>query len=117
MPRAPRQCPTPGCDNRITTTRYCDEHTVHHWDRPGNQRGSEHARWRRAVLARDKGICQIRGPKCTRRATEADHITNIAEGGAEYDIANGQSACEPCHKAKTQREAHRGRERARQRRA
>lgn len=116
MPRAPRQCPTPGCDNRITTTRYCDEHTVHHWTRPGNQRGGEHARWRRAVLARDKGVCQIRGPQCTRRATEADHITNIAEGGAEYDTANGQGACEPCHKAKTQREAQRGRERARQRR-
>lgn len=108
MPRAPRQCPSPGCDNRITTTRYCEDHTVHHWTRPGNQRGPEHARWRRAVLSRDKGICQIKGPRCTRRATEADHKINIAEGGPEFDINNGQAACSPCHQDKTQAEATRG---------
>lgn len=108
MPRAPRRCPHPGCENRITNTRYCEDHTTHHWDRPGNQRGPEHYRWRKAVLTRDKGVCQIRGPHCTHRATEADHIINIAEGGAEFDIDNGRAACAPCHAEKTKQEAIRG---------
>lgn len=112
-PRAPRQCPTPGCDNRITTTRYCDEHTVHHWTGRSHATGAGHTQWRKTVLSRAKGMCEIRGPGCTHRATEADHRVPVAEGGARYDPNNGQAACTPCHKAKTQQEAARGRSRRR----
>ncbi|WP_419775705.1 HNH endonuclease [Microbacterium oxydans] len=108
MPRAPRQCPTPGCDNRITTTRYCDEHTIHHWKPRSHTAEHGHQAWRSAVLRRDKGLCKTQGPHCTHRATEADHITPVAEGGARYDITNGAAICSPCHKAKTQAEATRG---------
>ncbi|WP_136032472.1 HNH endonuclease signature motif containing protein [Microbacterium sp. PF5] len=113
MPRAPRQCPSSGCDNRITTTRYCEEHTVHHWTGRSHATGTEHAQWRKTVLARAKGTCEIRGPRCTHRATDADHRVPVAEGGARYDPDNGQAACTPCHKAKTQQEAARGRARRR----
>lgn len=109
MPRAPRQCPHPGCDNRITTTRYCPEHTVHHWTNGRTHAAdADHKTWRAAVLRRDHGLCQTRGPGCTRRATIADHITPVAEGGARYDVNNGSAICGPCHKAKTQTEATRG---------
>jgi 5-methylcytosine-specific restriction enzyme A len=68
--------------------------------------------WRSAVLARDRGVCQIRAKHCTVRATEADHIIPVAFGGADGDVSNGQAVCRRCHKAKTQREAAEGRRRA-----
>lgn len=108
MPRAPRQCPHPGCDNRITNTRYCDDHTTHHWTGRSHAHGAEHEAWRKTVLTRDHWTCQINGPTCTRRAKIADHITNVKAGGARYDPNNGQAACQPCHTAKTQQEAREG---------
>lgn len=67
--------------------------------------------WRAAILKRDKGHCQINGPGCTGRATEADHVVNVAAGGAEFDPDNGQAACPTCHKAKSLAEATEGRRR------
>lgn len=49
------------------------------------------------VLSRDGHTCQIRGPHCTVRATEADHITPVAQGGARLDPANLRAACRPCN--------------------
>ena len=49
------------------------------------------------VLARDAYRCQIRGPRCTERATEADHIVSLAQGGARLDPANLRAACRPCN--------------------
>lgn len=72
---------------------------------------AEHKAWARAVLDRARGRCQINGPDCIGVATSADHVTPVAEGGAEYDVRNGQGACTPCHDAKTQAEAARGRRR------
>jgi len=40
---------------------------------------------------------------------QADHIRNVAQGGAEHDVGNGQALCQPCHKAKIQAEAAQGR--------
>lgn len=70
-----------------------------------------HKRWVRAVLANARGVCQIREPGCTGAPVLADHIVPVAEGGAPFDIANGQGACRACHDKKTQREAARGRQR------
>jgi 5-methylcytosine-specific restriction enzyme A len=52
---------------------------------------------RRWVLRRDREMCQIRGPKCTHHATEADHIVSVADGGDFFDPANLRAACRPCN--------------------
>lgn len=72
---------------------------------------AQHRAWARAVKRAARGRCQINGPRCTGVAVHADHIIPVAEGGAEYDLSNGQGACEPCHDEKTRQEAARGRQR------
>jgi 5-methylcytosine-specific restriction enzyme A len=52
---------------------------------------------RPVILERDRYRCQIRGPKCIRRATHVDHIIPWAEGGAPFDPRNLRAACEPCN--------------------
>lgn len=58
-------------------------------------------RLRRAVLDRDGWMCQLRGPHCTGRATEVDHI------GAHDDHSptNLQAVCATCHRSKTGKQA------------
>ena len=72
---------------------------------------AEHKRWRRAVLRRAQGRCEVGGPDCTGVATQADHIVPVAEGGDPFDVANGQAICDPDHDAKTAEETARGRAR------
>lgn len=83
------------------------------WTSGGTSRTgtAAHKRWRTAVMRRDNNTCQERRSGCLRVAAHADHIIPVAEGGAEYDPANGQAICVPCHRAKTQEEAMRGRAR------
>ena len=54
-------------------------------------------RLRLAVLDRDLGLCQMKGPTCTRFATEVDHIVARADGGAMWDPTNLRAACGPCN--------------------
>jgi len=55
-------------------------------------------------------ICQR--PGCRRLAVTADHVVNLAQGGARYDPQNLQSLCEAHHRQKkTQAEARAGRQR------
>ncbi|GAA3223195.1 hypothetical protein GCM10010468_49520 [Actinocorallia longicatena] len=56
---------------------------------------------RRAVLARDQHACQIRGPRCTGKATDVDHMGAADDHRPEVL----QSACGTCHASKTGREA------------
>jgi 5-methylcytosine-specific restriction endonuclease McrA len=56
------------------------------------------------VLARDP-VCRACGKA---PSTVADHIQRIREGGARFDLANGQGLCSVCHDAKRGREAPRG---------
>jgi 5-methylcytosine-specific restriction protein A len=59
--------------------------------------------WRstsKRVLERDGYRCQIRLPGCLGRATAADHIVELADGGELLDMANLQAACKPCNTAK-----------------
>lgn len=51
---------------------------------------------RLAVLVRDRYRCQIRGPRCTGKATTADHITPKSEGGTD-DPSNLRAACVLCN--------------------
>jgi 5-methylcytosine-specific restriction protein A len=109
-PRALKKCGRDGCEERVTGRTYCLEHSVG-WASGPKPRTSTagHKAWRAAVLARDNGACQIHGQHCTGRATIADHIVNVAAGGAPFDLDNGQAVCARCHMAKTQREAAIGR--------
>jgi 5-methylcytosine-specific restriction endonuclease McrA len=51
-------------------------------------------------------------PGCEGTADHADHILAVTEGGAEYDVSNGQGACTHCHNIKTREEIQRGRARS-----
>ncbi|WP_162933854.1 HNH endonuclease [Actinomyces lilanjuaniae] len=78
------------------------------WSRTSS---AEHRRWAAAVLRRDRFVCQLRLDGCQRRASAADHVTAVAEGGEPLDVANGQAVCASCHGRKTREEAARGRAR------
>lgn len=52
------------------------------------------------ILARDPA-CRDRGPGCTGRSTEVDHITAGA-GEAEWNL---RGLCATCHRAHTQAQA------------
>ena len=115
MSRARKVCAEPGCPTLVDTGR-CPTHARKPWSVGRHDHGTTtrtgtaaYFRWRRQVMARDRNTCRIKGPGCTQRATEADHITPIAWGGAEYDPANGQGICHTCHEAKTRAEAAIGR--------
>ena len=64
---------------------------------------------RLTVLDRDHHQCQIRGPGCTREATEVDHILPAGldpHGVGWFDVDNLRAACKCCNlgrniKAKT----------------
>jgi 5-methylcytosine-specific restriction endonuclease McrA len=57
------------------------------------------SRWRGlrlAVLDRDLWLCQIKGPTCTRYATEVDHIVARVDGGGD-EPANLRASCRACN--------------------
>ena len=55
---------------------------------------------RRRVLERDGYLCQIKGPKCTVKATQADHVIPVLAGGALYDEENLRAACGHCNRSR-----------------
>lgn len=57
---------------------------------------------RKAILARDKGICAKCGIDCTdwKHFWQADHIVPLAAGGS-FEHSNVQTLCDECHKAKS----------------
>jgi 5-methylcytosine-specific restriction protein A len=57
--------------------------------------------WREEVIRRAQGRCQ----ECRREASRlfADHIVEVKDGGAPYDLANGVGLCGSCHTRKTAR--------------
>ncbi len=62
--------------------------------------------WREAVIKRAGGSCQGAlpdGRACGRREPRmfADHIVELRDGGAPFDLANGQCLCGSCHSLKT----------------
>lgn len=113
MPRAPRRCPGDNynCENLITTTRYCPDHTAP-WAgaRTNSSKVTSKRLWKREVvpfiLARDGYECQIAYPdRCRGRATTADKIIPAARRpDLAMDPGNLRAACDPCnqHKARTE---------------
>ena len=62
--------------------------------------------WRdasRACLARDGFRCQIALPGCRGRATTADHVIELQDGGPAFALDNLQAACRSCNTAKRNR--------------
>lgn len=64
----------------------------------------EYAAWRAAVIARAGGRCQA--PNCKGRHFPgqrlfADHVRELRDGGAPFDVKNGQALCGAAHSAKT----------------
>jgi 5-methylcytosine-specific restriction protein A len=63
--------------------------------------------WREAVIARAGRRCEANtdGQRCTkaepRHRMFADHKDEVRDGGALYDVANGQCLCGSHHSAKT----------------
>lgn len=118
-------CRKVACGALIDAPGYCARHaqqavgwTRTHGDKSSTERGYG-ATWqklRKAVLSRDCGLCQIKGPTCTHVAREVDHKVSKARaqqlGWTEAqtdDESNLQSACTACHARKTQEERGAGR--------
>jgi hypothetical protein len=55
------------------------------------------------VLA-ERGLCEIRGPKCTGIATEVDHVIPVLAGGARLDKSNLRPACKKCNSGRASSE-------------
>lgn len=61
----------------------------------------EYRRWRAAVVERAGHRCQGKGCDYSGGVLYADHIVEIQDGGAEFDLTNGQALCPSCHTKKT----------------
>jgi hypothetical protein len=63
----------------------------------------EHRAWRLAAMKQAGWRCQH--PGCTKRAPEhrlfADHVVELKDGGAPFDVANAMVLCGAHHTAKT----------------
>jgi 5-methylcytosine-specific restriction enzyme A len=63
--------------------------------------------WRAHVVARAGGRCEAEdnGLRCSRAVPEhrmyADHIVELRDGGAPFDVGNGQCLCAQHHERKT----------------
>lgn len=108
---APRPCTHPGCRALVRDgSGRCAEHPSSWVKRKPTKRitGRRLQAMRAALFARQP-FCE----ECARQgrhnlATQRDHRIPLAEGGAD-DPTNEQALCDPCHEAKSQAEALRGR--------
>jgi 5-methylcytosine-specific restriction endonuclease McrA len=101
MPTKPSaRCTQPGCSNKATYRGRCEQHQDN-W-----QHASKHtltinrALWervRRQALRRDHNTCV----ECGKPGNEVDHIREVADNGALYDLANLQTLCHQCHLRKS----------------
>ncbi len=108
-PKVP--CATRGCPALVVpSSRWCVPHAKEQEQHRGTATargyGSDHRRWREDILGRDV-LCVDpvgRHPMEVRRATVADHIVPLRQGGRST-LDNGQGLCEACHSAKRQVES------------
>lgn len=117
MPKAaPKPCGHPGCGVLVRDgSGRCAKHPQAQWIKrptPTKRVTGRRLQALRAELFRLRPLCA----QCERQgrvtlATQRDHITPLAEGGAD-DNDNVQGLCEACHDAKSKEEAQRGRRRS-----
>jgi len=118
MPKRPmKPCAYKGCSNLVPPNeRYCKEHkniadkeyNKTKRDTKTHKEVYNTRRWRKVrelALKRDGGLCQM----CLAegrivKADVVDHIVEIKDGGAAYDLDNLQSLCHSCHNKKTAQE-------------
>lgn len=67
----------------------------------------EYREWREAVISRAGGRCEAvdHGMRCRKAQPHhrmfADHVHEVSDGGAKYDVANGRCLCGSHHTFKT----------------
>jgi len=113
IPYKPKKpCAYPGCP-ALTHERYCEAHQkvvdkqYNQFQRDkGSQAFYESAAWRRLrrIKLQANPLCEV----CLKeKATTADHIIPMKQGGAALDIANLQGLCAACHGRKSIQEGSR----------
>jgi len=107
-----KPCAYPGCPE-LTHERYCEKHKqvvdrqYNQFERDKeSQKFYESVAWRRLrrIKLETNPLCEDCGKV---KATTADHIVPIKQGGAALDIANLQSLCGSCHSKKSVKEGSR----------
>ena len=112
--RAAKICPGvgKGCSKILEPgERRCPAHTKEHdWAGVSGRSRSRHIpeAVRLKVFSRDRWKCQLGEVNCEYSGNIVDHVVSVGEGGSD-DLSNLQTACAPCHKRKTAREASRAR--------
>ncbi len=109
MPRAPKYCGRKGCTELVRGKPYCTEHG-NGWKtspRTASSRRTGTRAWRELrakILQRDRHQCTVRGPRCTIKAVEVDHVVPCFLGGGD-EPSNLQAVCHPCHVDRTTAQA------------
>lgn len=92
---------TPKCE-------ICNRHRQKQYDTTTRDKSQKRVynskRWK---IARNKALIRdsLQCVKCSSREhLEVDHIEELKDNGAKYDLANLQTLCRRCHAIKTQRE-------------
>lgn len=111
-----KQCSFGGCNNiALTDTYRCKDHSVsytpkkryeHHYHQGKHIYSS--ARWvnLRKQFIRHNPLCaHCEAQGILTPAVLVDHIKEIKDGGAVYDVSNLQSLCNACHNTKTGKES------------
>jgi 5-methylcytosine-specific restriction endonuclease McrA len=93
MERALHPCPTPGCPG-LTPSRLCADCQAERHEPYDGAWGTFSAAYLTA---------HPRCSGCGQRATQTDHVTPLALGGARLDLANVTALCQDCHARKTAR--------------
>jgi 5-methylcytosine-specific restriction protein A len=114
MPRNPKvACSVRGCPNLCEPGQkaLCDKHRKEAHRRYNQERTDKDIKrtvydkraWqtaRNAALQRAGGWCEM----CKERpAAVVDHIVEVKDGGAHFDLNNLQALCHKCHAIKTAR--------------
>lgn len=106
MPRAPKACAEVGCLEAAVKRGRCAAHQVQPWAGAYRVEPPGWARLRRQVLQ------GTRCAACGGVPGVVDHIVPLARGGT-WERTNLQPLCQPCHHAKTMRDAQEGKQRRR----
>lgn len=112
-----RLCAEPFCPELVLKpSRFCATHARgwEQWRRTPNgrarQAGYSTQRWRRMRAERlrhARGLCEIRGPDCTRTAVQVHHVDHCLPTDASFfDFDNLRASCAECHRRLSL--AHRG---------
>lgn len=104
MPRAPKKCANPQCEERVVARTYCTTHTPVWKTTTRRQRlPSNWPALREAAKQAANGRCQalVHHRLCDGVGDECDHI----HPGDDHSPLNLQWLSTVCHKAKTARES------------